>query len=742
MIWVGLLLALLGSGAPAHAEEPEAVGRFVTVPSSLSGGDVSRLLAATKVEFDRFKIENRSRPLKDQQVFKIIFDFTPEPRKVGNSDDFALCLKLATGIRELQQSGAQTTAYVHGEVSRHTVLPVLACQHVVMSQKAKLGPVVADSGKPANKFETAAYEELAVRLNGNPDLVRKLFDRDVSIVPSKQGGWVDARKLDEVAGGRAPLFERGDAAVFDFAKAKLAGLCELDARESRQELADAYQLPRSALQEDSLLERIVAWKITLSGEVTSATKEQLERRIRKAIAHNANLIIFELRCHGGDTAAANNIAKYLVSLNDDRKDRPVMTIGFVTPDAQDTATVIALGCTYIVMDAKKDSEGRYLASLGGFGKLLAGQKAEDARSIGDGLEELAKLRNYPPVLARGFVDRSGGEQLFYVKSAKGTREWAVMTDRQLDEERKERPGHWQLPGTPIPMDEQGFVRLRADDARNHEVRDTVPTALSLHLAYKVSSLEDLYKDYGLEPSDVKESGADWLDDMADFLRQEYVQMMLVMIGITCLILELKMPGVGLPGILAAICFVLFFWSGSKDPNIAGSISWLAVLLFLLGLIFLAIEIFVLPGFGVCGISGVVLILGSLALMTYGKWPADGSEWLSLSRKLAPFGMSLMGSVVLAILLVRYLPSIPYINRILLKPQVDEDSADVPLDPAQAKLAALLGAIGVAATPLRPAGKVQFGEEFVDVVAEGSYVVPGTRVQVIEIEGNRVVVKAV
>jgi membrane-bound serine protease (ClpP class) len=55
---------------------------------------------------------------------------------------------------------------------------------------------------------------------------------------------------------------------------------------------------------------------------------------------------------------------------------------------------------------------------------------------------------------------------------------------------------------------------------------------------------------------------------------------------------------------------------------------------------------------------------------------------------------------------------------------------------------LLGAVGVAATPLRPAGKVQFGDEFVDVVAEGGYVPPGARVQVIEIEGIRVVVKEV
>jgi membrane-bound serine protease (ClpP class) len=64
--------------------------------------------------------------------------------------------------------------------------------------------------------------------------------------------------------------------------------------------------------------------------------------------------------------------------------------------------------------------------------------------------------------------------------------------------------------------------------------------------------------------------------------------------------------------------------------------------------------------------------------------------------------------------------------------------------AQQQLVGLLGAIGVAATPLRPAGKVQFGDQFVDVVAEGGsgYVEPGTRVQVIEIEGIRVVVKPV
>ena len=66
----------------------------------------------------------------------------------------------------------------------------------------------------------------------------------------------------------------------------------------------------------------------------------------------------------------------------------------------------------------------------------------------------------------------------------------------------------------------------------------------------------------------------------------------------------------------------------------------------------------------------------------------------------------------------------------------------PAETIRAEVAALLGAIGGAATSLRPAGKVQFGDQYVDVVAEGSFVQPGTRVQVVEIEGNRVVVKEV
>jgi membrane-bound ClpP family serine protease len=177
--------------------------------------------------------------------------------------------------------------------------------------------------------------------------------------------------------------------------------------------------------------------------------------------------------------------------------------------------------------------------------------------------------------------------------------------------------------------------------------------------------------------------------------------------------------------------------------------WLAVLLFLLGLILIGVEIFVIPGFGVTGISGILMLLVSLALVTLDKKPETSQEWVNFGGTLSLLGFSLVGAIIVAMLLARSLPSLPYAHRLVLQPPgeaaaVMEEAglADTAADRLSPAMLALLGAIGVAVTPLRPAGMARFGDDFVDVVAEGSYVEAGLRVQVIEIEGNRVTVKEV
>src|SRR5262249_13145846 len=159
--------------------------------------------------------------------------------------------------------------------------------------------------------------------------------------------------------------------------------------------------------------------------------------------------------------------------------------------------------------------------------------------------------------------------------------------------------------------------------------------------------------------------------------------------------------------IAALCFVIFFWAHAQSSGI----TMLAVLLFLLGLVLIGVEIFVMPGVAVLGISGAILVLSSLVLVTLERFPETQGAWAGLARTLLTCTGSIIGAVICAVVVARWLPSIPYFNRIILRPpheaQADGDLAPPP-DLVRPEVASLLGGIGVAVTDLRPAGKVKFG----------------------------------
>src|SRR5262249_33229813 len=141
----------------------------------------------------------------------------------------------------------------------------------------------------------------------------------------------------------------------------------------------------------------------------------------------------------------------------------------------------------------------------------------------------------------------------------------------------------------------------------------------------------VYQIYGLDPAKVKEVTPGLLDRFAEILKMPVVTFLLVLTGFVGLILELKVPGLTLPGIVAALCFILVFWAWSR---FSGEMFVLALLLFILGLILIALEIFVLPGFGAPGICGIMLMLASLGLVTFEKVPQTGEEWGLLGVKVS------------------------------------------------------------------------------------------------------------
>ena len=201
--------------------------------------------------------------------------------------------------------------------------------------------------------------------------------------------------------------------------------------------------------------------------------------------------------------------------------------------------------------------------------------------------------------------------IYRVHSQKGAAQWRLVSDEELAEDQA-GPGIWDRKN----QNAHQACRPIAEARRQHGSREL---GFSRHTVHE----QELYQIYGLKK--VRDISYDFLYELATFLRYPIVSIVLIMVGVTGLILELKMPGVSFPGIVAALCFVLYFWAQSQ---LAGQIIMLAILLFILGLILIVLEIFVLPGFGMAGISGVVLVVISLGLATLEKRPETSTEWLS------------------------------------------------------------------------------------------------------------------
>ncbi len=691
-------------------------GLYITVPVAITDGAVKKI--KDRVEAAR------------QHLKKVIFDFNPQGQPSASSN-FGSCNDLAEYIRALREKNDITTvAFVAKDVGKHTVLPALACSELVMAENAKIGDVLRDQGA-LNETARTAYEHLTTKHSWA--LVFKMIQptQDIIAVPAlgyltpkewekkkeelaKQGKEIKPLPTPEVLRNGQPFYTTKDALAVYLVKSDAV-------RNTPDEVVRFYKLPRTVLTEVWLGDRTpVVGVVEARGQLDKGKIQSLDRRIGRALGRGVNFLILVLECEGGDdTDAAWKLGDKLVLLRDGRWGNvavePVRTLAYVpSKRSLGAATYLALGCGEIVMASD--------AVLADF-EYKKTEKDSDHKGRRDQLAELAQKQGYSPALFEAALDRD----LVVYQAETKSGDKVVITKKQWDQDKE--AGHTEFkPGAARIVKKEGtYLKLDAELAK--ELRVVEFNA--------VNSLEALYAlNPDIDPAKVTVFRDDWLDILAEFFRGPLVKLVLIMIGILGMILELKMPGATLPGIVAAICFVLFFWAHS----FIGEYTMLAVLLFVLGLILLGVEIFVFPGFGLPGIAGILLVVGSLVIVTLEKMPTTPAEWVSLGFTLTTFGVSLVAAIAGAFMLAWYLPHIPYASRLLLPP---------PTEPAPGSegayenpLASLLGAIGVAETPLRPAGKARFGDDFLDVIAEGDFLNPGSRVQVIEVEGQRIVVKEV
>ncbi|QGQ29426.1 NfeD family protein [Gimesia maris] len=180
------------------------------------------------------------------------------------------------------------------------------------------------------------------------------------------------------------------------------------------------------------------------------------------------------------------------------------------------------------------------------------------------------------------------------------------------------------------------------------------------------------------------------------------------------------------------------------------------MIFSIGLICILLEIFVIPGFGIFGISGGLLVVTSiiLASQTFGDFNTlrPGSDFATMSSTVGTMSASLVTVIILAIVLNRFLPESKLMSSIVLSPPGEHQKPgthEIQLDPdllpgkAGLKVKGLhleVGMQGVTRSVLRPAGRVEIDGVWVDVISEGPFIPSGASVEIAHIQGNEVVVR--
>jgi membrane-bound serine protease (ClpP class) len=262
---------------------------------------------------------------------------------------------------------------------------------------------------------------------------------------------------------------------------------------------------------------------------------------------------------------------------------------------------------------------------------------------------------------------------------------------------------------------------------------TLSTSEALRVGYargEAQSEADLLAKVGLAGASVVALEINWAEMVVRFLTSPIVSPLLLSFGVLALLAEVKAGAHGL-GLLVGFVSLGLFFGSSLLLGLAGMEE---VILLGLGVIAVAVEVFLLPGFGVAGIVGAFLIGAAMVLAMLGNFPT-GSD---VVQALAVLGASVVITLAVAFAWFRHLPNSRRFGGLIHQ----EASLSAEGYVSALPRGELVGRTAVASTDLRPAGVADLDGERIDVVTEGEYVSAGTSIEILRAEGYRHVVRPV
>src|SRR5690554_1965310 len=428
--------------------------------------------------------------------------------------------------------------------------------------------------------------------------------------------------------------------------------------------------------------------INIKENIGSNTWVYLQNGLHEAQVSNADMVLLHMNTYGGAVLEADSMRTAILNSK-----IPVHV--FIDVNAASAGALIAIACDSIYM--------RNSASIG----------AATVVEGGTGQVATDKYQSYMRGIMRATAESHG--KIETVEDGVTVSRWRrdpAIAEAMVDE-RVVIPGY---------ADSTQILTLTASQAMDlgycEGIAESVHEVIVSHLGYS---------DYNLQAYNPT-----FYDKIKGFLTNGVLQAFLIMFIIGGIYFELQSPGVGFPTAVAITAALLYF----TPLYLTGYAQNWEVLLFVLGLIFIVFEIFVVPGFGIPGILGIICVLAALVLAMIGnvRFNFEGVPMREAFKAV----MTVLGGMGMGLVLIIYLSSRigkrGFLRHVALNTD-QEGFVSVSMEPLT-----LVGMTGVASTDLRPSGKVYMEGEFYDANSLKGFVDKGDEVVVIRYENFQLYVR--
>lgn len=448
--------------------------------------------------------------------------------------------------------------------------------------------------------------------------------------------------------------------------------------------------------------------IPVSDTVDPGMAAFIERARQKVSQHPDAIAILEINTFGGRVDSALRIVDTMLKFPKDK------TIAYVSPKAISAGALIALSCSDLAM-----APG---STLGDVAPIM--QSSEGVRELGEKFQSpirakfraLAERNGYPVPLVEAMVTKE--KEVFEIKTEDGT-------TRYLDAQQY----------ADMPEDEKAAVASKKTVVEKGELltmHDEEARAYGLSMMTAIS-IEDLLARLGVEGYELTRIEESWSEALVRLI--DGIAPILMMIGLAGLYIEIKSPGFGVPGAVGVLCLALVFLS----QYLVGLANYTEFFILVAGILLLGVEVFVLPGFGLPGFAGMVLIVVGIVLAMQDFVVPDPSiPWqkdLLIENAVRVLG-AYVAAMIAGLLFIRYvMPRIPSSRE---GPYLAASLEGAHADSRETQMVSA-GDTGVALSYLRPSGKAEINDEMFDVITENQFLEKGTPIRVIDIRGNRIIV---